>query len=208
MKKSNGNLSLAYFARQLEKHALRADDQRESGSVVRASLRDLWNLRFHPNYQSYPDDESRTLSGLLQLNPQLMDVDQTRFSFGFPQSERKLYRDLAMCAEYNGIACEPLIIPDISDKCKKGLLVETTLETMKKISERNLILPDLDEKLLQKIKTNTLSRYGLNLEVSVDELRKMYLDKHAYAMFMIGFSFPHLGKDSKAEIVVREVLED
>lgn len=185
-KSKEGNLNLAYCATHTFKHVLGNEfDQRESKPIVRACLRDLWELRFHPNYFTNNDSRELQVSTLLDLNIRLLDMEGP---FGLISQSRKEYRELA----------GNVFIPDITDSFHEGLLTDKIRQTKQELMKKRAILPSETE--ARKV----LQIYGMDL--SLEELRKRFLDTHAYGIFIVGFTFPILGKDSKAEKAVKQFM--
>lgn len=187
MEKINeGNLSLAYCATHTFKHVLGNEyDQRESKPIVRASLRDLWELRFHPNFLGNDNSRELQLSTLLDLDIKLLELEGP---YGFSHQFRKEYRGLP----------DNLLIPDVTDNFREGLLTDKIRQAKQKLIDAKAILPNEEEA------REVLDLYKMDL--SLEELRKRFLDKHAYGMFIVGFTFSMLGKDSKAEEAVKQFI--
>jgi hypothetical protein len=188
----NGNLNAAYCARHTYKHTLISLDR--DVPTIKKSLAGLWELRYHPHYEAYPHSTDSKLKDLIGgFDAQRSEISD---SLGFPERERRIYRSLAGEKEYERIMCEPLTIPDVYDVFKRGILTDAVTATREKILLEYETLKD--EKMIQ----GAIERLGL--DIGGDELREMFLDRYAYAMFIVGATFPHLIQGTLAEQSVED----
>ncbi len=181
---------IAYLATHTFKHNLGNQfDQAVSTPIVKDSLAGLWALRNHPMYYSYgpnfEDIEVWRLTDFDILGSQIGAGDG-EYSYGFSRSKRDFYRKLA----------EPdIVVPDVMDMFSRGILTDVVGATKMRVLKEGKLLED-EERARSYLQRKMSSD-------SIQTLRGVYADSHAYTTFIIGYCFPKL---NKSKIDVSKVL--
>lgn len=142
--------------------------------VISESLRRLWSQRFHEHYYAHPKEEEHQLAELI--------------NFDITLTERLTKDDPFLCLDkrnrdiYRRIASPHLVIPGVEDMCKRGILVDVINEAE------------------QRIRLETLES-GYLTEDHRDFI-KVIIDRRKYALFMVGYVFPHLEKNSNPKEIL------
>ncbi|MBI2629184.1 hypothetical protein HYW74_03820 [Candidatus Pacearchaeota archaeon] len=214
--KQKGNMEASYLARQIMKQELiRPWSQKQSKPIAYKGLNDLWEIRFHPCYQSFPNSEPELLTNILKINIERIELDNF---FGFPREFRKSYKNLV-----------PFHIPDLDEPYQKGLLTDKIIESKQTLLEQRALL-NLTDKPLSEDERHYISenqgimsyqkgtmfpvaplkegmrvrREDSEIMLPVEEVEQMFADKHAYVMFIVGITFPYLEPGTEAERLVKE----
>jgi len=181
MEKQSGNQEGAYCAGQTFKQIICPNytyEQDINLTIIRATLSDLFNARFHPHYYQQPSSERKKLADIIGF-----DVDGSEIeSFGFCKSYRDQHRNLARPS---------LIIPDITEFCREGILTRAINTTEATLRREGRLLVDTEKW------KSYLQREELN--ITVDELREIFLDRLLYGEFIIGYCLPKIEPNTRAE---------
>lgn len=195
-----GNLNLAYSAGQTLKERIYSlnypNRQDINTKLILTSLAGLWGLRFHHHYYSYPDSRESTLADIIGF-----DVEKSKAPtrLGFHKLYRDHYRTFAAHTEYDGHNCESLIIPDVMDSCREGILTDAVVAMECELREKGTILND------HKTWSQIIQRD--NLGITLDELKEVFIDGQLYAMFIIGYGFPKIGEGTLAAEYCKKMLD-
>ena len=203
-KKPEGNMNLAYCASHTFKHTLWGFHNQDSHIMTLDSLAGLWELRFNPRYHSYADAHDIPLAQIIGLNPNRLELD---IFFGFKKSDRDGFRNLALQQEGTSYIGESLVIPDVTDTCKRGILTDVVVAIKRKLLEDPTLILGPKEDYPDPINFARKMIEKNGLEISINEFIQMAADRQSYATFLVGYTFPKSGEGTKAEDAVHRIME-